>query len=64
MAKQYSIEELWDFVNRAEALWQIKDAEAFLRKLDYIDNDTYDELMEALACKSRELYRRRYTVGK
>ena len=64
MARQYDIRELWDCVNRAETISQIKDAEAFLGKLDYIDNDTYDEMMDALANKSRELYRRRYMVGK
>lgn len=59
MKRTYTIEELWAFVNRAETHEQIRQADAFLSKLDYLDADTFDDMMDALAYKSRELYHRR-----
>lgn len=56
MARRFSEKELWDFVNRADTHEKIAIAEAFLRKLSYIDNKLWDGLMGALAAQSRELY--------
>lgn len=57
MAKRYTNQELMRFVSRADTLEKVRTAEAFIRKLTYISNETYDDLMMALAYTSRELYR-------
>lgn len=54
--KRFSEKELWAFVNRADTHEKIQIASDFLTKLDYLDIDVYDEMMNALAYKSRELY--------
>ena len=55
--KQFSENELWAFVNRAETIEQIHIADDFLSKLDYLDIDTYCDMMDALAYKEREYHR-------
>ena len=54
--KRFSEKELWAFVNRADTHEKIQIASDFLTKLDYLDIDVYDNMMNALAYKSRELY--------
>ena len=50
------IEKLWNMVNSAKNLNDVKIAELEINKSD-IDNKEYDELMMALSYISRELYR-------
>lgn len=57
MAKRYTYRELMDFVCRADSLDKVETARVFIDKLDYISNETYDDLMMALSYLSRELYR-------
>ena len=54
--KRFSEKELWAFVNRADTHEKIQIADDFLSKLDYLDIDVYNDMMDALAYKSRELY--------
>ncbi len=54
--KRFSEKELWAFVNRADTHEKIQIANDFLTKLDYLDVDVYDKMMNTLAYKSRELY--------
>ena len=55
--KQYSENELWAFVNRADTHEKVEIAADFITSLDYLDMDVYEEMMDALAFISRELYR-------
>jgi hypothetical protein len=48
-------QELWDVVNKADTLDEIQDAEKIVNASD-ADIDTYDDLMNALAYKTREWY--------
>ena len=57
MARVYSNTELWAFVNRAETIDQLHVAADFITKLEYLDIDTYCEMMDALAYKEREYHR-------
>lgn len=60
--KQYSAQELHAFVGRADTHEKVSIAREFIGKLDYIDNELYDDLMNGLAYISRELYHEdRYT---
>ena len=54
--KKYTQAELMAFVNRADTHEKVATAEAFIKKLTYVSNDDYDDLMNALAYISRELY--------
>lgn len=54
--KTYSFKQLMDFVNRADSHEKVETARAYIRNLNYISNEQYDELMDALAYISRELY--------
>ena len=49
------LQSLWDIVNAAETLDELADAEAKVNASD-VSNEEYDELMNALAYKSREAY--------
>lgn len=49
------IQKLWDIVNAANTIDEIEDAIVNIKATD-VDNETYDELMNALAFKSREAY--------
>lgn len=55
--KKYTEQELWAFVNRAETHEQIQQAAAYITGLEYLNADTWGDMMDALAFKSRELYR-------
>ena len=55
--KQYSSQELMNFVCRVDSFEKLHTAKAYIDKLDYISNETYDNLMMALSYISRELYR-------
>lgn len=55
--KRFSEKQLWEFVNRADTHEKIQIADDFLSKLDYLDIEVYNDMMDALAYKSRELYR-------
>lgn len=55
--KKYTERELWAFVNCAETHEQIQQAADYITGLEYLDVDTWGGLMDALAFKSRELYR-------
>ena len=55
--KKYSNQELMNFVCRVDSFEKLKTARAYIEKLDYISNETYDDLMMALSYISRELYR-------
>ena len=57
MMKRYTEKELWAFVNRADTHERIQTAADFLAKQDYLDVDVFDDMMDALAFMSRELYR-------
>lgn len=51
-----SIKKLWGMVNNVRTHHDIRNAEEAIRKSD-VDNETFDDLMNALAYQSRELYR-------
>ena len=55
-----NIQKYWDIVNNAETIEEIAIAFKTLATLtnNDIDNETYDDLMNALAYKSREAYRK------
>lgn len=55
--KKYAVSDLWDFVNRAETLDEIKTAIAYLEQNFRGDVDLYDDLMNSLCYKLREVYR-------
>lgn len=55
--RKFTERELWAFVNRADTHERIQQAADFLTGIAYLDVDTYDDMMDALAFKSRELYR-------
>lgn len=46
---------LWALVNNAQTHHDIRMAETAIGESD-VDNETFDELMKALAFKSREIY--------
>lgn len=48
--------KLWDMVNNAKTHEDVEEAKRVIVEAD-IDNDTYDDFMEALSYISRELYR-------
>ena len=52
---KFSEKQLWAFVNRAETHEEINEATDFIEGLD-LPIALYDDLMMALAYKSRELY--------
>lgn len=55
--KRHSENELWAFINRADTHEKIEIAFAFIAKQEYLDDDVMDDMCNALAFKSRELYR-------
>ena len=62
MAKRYTETQLWDFINRADTHEKVEIAADFITRMfdagrADIDGDTYDDMMDALAFISRELYR-------
>lgn len=56
-----SIRKLWGMVNGARTHQDIREAETAIRESD-VDNETFDELMNALAYTSREIYREGETL--
>lgn len=55
--KRFSNQELWKFISRADTHEKVQKAEQFITKLDYLDFDTWNDMMIALSQISRELYR-------
>jgi hypothetical protein len=56
-----TFQDLMNFVCRVDTLKKSQIAEEYLKKLDYISNNEYNELMMALSYITRGLYRdRRY----
>ena len=55
--KRHSENELWDFINRADTHEKIEIAFDFITKQEYLDDDVMDDMCNALAFMSRELYR-------
>lgn len=51
-----NLSQCWKMVNRITNLEHVEIAKAWLLKAN-ITNEEYDELMDAVACLSRELYR-------
>lgn len=51
-----SIKKLWGMVNNVQTHHDIREAEEAIRKSD-VDAETFDDLMNALASQSREMYR-------
>ena len=45
--KRFTEKQLWAFVNRADTHEKIQTAISFLTKLDYLDIDVYDDMMNA-----------------
>jgi len=56
--KRFTVRELWAFVNRADTHEKIQIAADFITKQEYLDIDVYNDMMDALAYLSRELYHR------
>lgn len=54
----YTVKMLWDLVNGCETHDDIREAVAIINRAN-LDIDLHDELMDALAYLSRELYRRK-----
>lgn len=50
-----NLQQCWKMVNRADTLEKVEIAKQWLLKAR-ITNEEYDDLMNALACVSRELY--------
>lgn len=62
MSKHYTEAELWSFINRADTHDKVEIAADFITRMSDagradIDHDTYNDMMDALAFISRELYR-------
>ena len=57
LAKRFSEMQLWGLVNRADTHEKIEIAIDFITKQEYLSVDVFDEMMDALAFQSRELYR-------
>ena len=55
--KKHSENELWAFINRADTHEKIDIAFKFISKQEYLDDDVMDDMCDALAFKSREMYR-------
>ena len=53
---RFTEKQLWDFVNRADTHERVEIAIDFLTHLDGLSIELYDDLMNALAYISRELY--------
>lgn len=49
-------QQLWDMISRIDSHEKVQIAIAFLDKQDDLDFDTYDDMMNAIAFISRELY--------
>lgn len=56
MKCKYSEKQLWAFVSRADTHDRVRIADEFLTNLSGLDVELYNELMDALAYISRELY--------
>ena len=54
--KRHSENNLWAFINRADTHEKIKIAFDFIAKQEYLDDDVMDDMCNALAFISRELY--------
>ena len=54
--KRHSENEIWAFINRADTHEKIEIAFDFIAKQEYLDDDVMDDMCNALAFKSRELY--------
>lgn len=54
--KSLNLSQCWRMVNRIANLEHVEIAKEWLLKAN-ITNEEYDELMDAVACISRELYR-------
>ena len=57
--KRYSENELWAFINRIDSHEKVEIAADFITKQEYLDIDTYNDMMDAIAFISRDLYRTR-----
>ena len=57
MAKRHSENDLWAFINRADTHERIRIAFDFIAKQEYLSDGVMDDMCNALAFKSRELYR-------
>lgn len=55
--KRFTNQELWKFISRADTHEKVQTAEQFIAKLDYLDFDTWNDMMIALSQINRELYR-------
>ena len=51
------MKKYWDMVNKCESHEDIRRVERIITDAECIDIDTYDDMMNALAYISRELYR-------
>ena len=62
--KKYTVNQLWDFVNRIEVedtkltRDRAQSAIKVLDKVDYLDIGTYDDMMDTIAYIVRESYNR------
>lgn len=54
---RHTFQDLMNFVCRVDTLQKAHIAEEYIKKLDYISNNEYNELMMALSYITRELYR-------
>ena len=55
--RRYTESELYSFISRADTHEKVETARKLITSLDYLDTDTYDDMMMALSFISRELYR-------
>ena len=54
--KKHSENELWAFINRADSHEKIQIAFDFITKQEYLDDDVMDDMCNALAFMSRDMY--------
>ena len=55
--KKRSENELWSFINRADTHEKIQIAFDYISRQEYLEDDVMDDMCNALAFMSRELYR-------
>lgn len=57
---RFTESQLWDFVSRVDTHERVEIAQNFLTHLDGLSIELYNDLMNALAYISRELYNPRF----
>ncbi len=57
MERTYSEQDLWDLICSVDSFKELHRVEDLVATADFLSLDTYDNMMNALAFISRDLYR-------